>query len=232
MRRNRSGFTLIELLVVIAIIAILAAILFPVFAQAREAARKTTCLSNLKQIGTAASMYEQDFDENCMPAFAGTQSFGNQWPELSEPYLKNLGQINASVGYQFNGKVFMCPTAPMTANVNLRRPYGYNFVYLGRGTTIVPLAAVQAPASTIRICEIWRIDASFPSPGIGSVLAYPPSNATASFIFPRDWHSGQTAVLFVDNHVKAMKREKIMEPGGGSSGLSADPWWRADGVKP
>jgi prepilin-type N-terminal cleavage/methylation domain-containing protein len=62
MRRNR-GFTLIELLVVIAIIAILAAILFPVFARAREAARKATCLSNLKQIALAAIMYAQDYDE-------------------------------------------------------------------------------------------------------------------------------------------------------------------------
>ena len=61
------GFTLIELLVVIAIIAILAAILFPVFAQAREAARKTQCLSNTKQIGTAYMMYLQDFDETFPP---------------------------------------------------------------------------------------------------------------------------------------------------------------------
>src|SRR5207302_8529479 len=63
MRSPRRGFTLIELLVVIAIIAILAAILFPVFARAREAARKTTCLSNLKNIGLAALMYVQDYDE-------------------------------------------------------------------------------------------------------------------------------------------------------------------------
>lgn len=63
MRRRRAGFTLIELLVVIAIIAILAAILFPVFAQAREAARKTECLSNARQIGLATMMYAQDYDE-------------------------------------------------------------------------------------------------------------------------------------------------------------------------
>lgn len=62
-RRDRRGFTLIELLVVIAIIAILAAILFPVFARARDAARKASCLSNMKQIGTAAMMYTQDYDE-------------------------------------------------------------------------------------------------------------------------------------------------------------------------
>jgi prepilin-type N-terminal cleavage/methylation domain-containing protein len=65
--RQRGGFTLIELLVVIAIIAILAAILFPVFAQAREKARQTTCVSNLKQIGTAFMMYVQDYDETYPP---------------------------------------------------------------------------------------------------------------------------------------------------------------------
>ncbi|HZO87272.1 MAG TPA: prepilin-type N-terminal cleavage/methylation domain-containing protein [Chthonomonadaceae bacterium] len=66
--RMRKGFTLIELLVVIAIIAILAAILFPVFAQAREQARKATCLSNQRQIGTAIAMYTQDYDETLVPA--------------------------------------------------------------------------------------------------------------------------------------------------------------------
>src|SRR5579872_2787695 len=61
--RGRRGFTLIELLVVIAIIAILAAILFPVFARAREQARKASCISNMKQLGLAALMYTQDYDE-------------------------------------------------------------------------------------------------------------------------------------------------------------------------
>jgi prepilin-type N-terminal cleavage/methylation domain-containing protein/prepilin-type processing-associated H-X9-DG protein len=74
MRRNR-GFTLIELLVVIAIIAILAAILFPVFARAREAARKATCLSNLKQLALAAIMYAQDYDE-CLPSCVGSDGEG------------------------------------------------------------------------------------------------------------------------------------------------------------
>ncbi len=75
-RRNPYGFTLIELLVVIAIIAILAAILFPVFAQAREKARQATCLSNLNQIGLSANMYLQDYDETYFPAysFSGTNS--------------------------------------------------------------------------------------------------------------------------------------------------------------
>jgi prepilin-type N-terminal cleavage/methylation domain-containing protein len=70
-KRFNTAFTLIELLVVIAIIAILAAILFPVFARAREQARKTACLSNLKQIGTATLMYAQDYDETLCPPYKG-----------------------------------------------------------------------------------------------------------------------------------------------------------------
>src|ERR1043166_6645950 len=76
MTRRRYAFTLIELLVVIAIIAILAAILFPVFAQARESARTTACLSNLKQIGMSIRMYSQDYDDN-FPM--GTYSGSRNW---------------------------------------------------------------------------------------------------------------------------------------------------------
>src|SRR4051794_24819328 len=98
-RRMRPAFTLIELLVVIAIIAILAAILFPVFAQAREAARKSSCQSNLKQIGTAWMMYSQDFDEltpggndgqstNCTN-IAARGAWGGWIGNLLLPYTKN-----------------------------------------------------------------------------------------------------------------------------------------------
>src|ERR1700760_715372 len=85
-----KAFTLIELLVVIAIIAILAAILFPVFAQAREKARAISCLSNLKQIGTGMMMYTQDYDENLCPPFVGATGPNAQtWDRLVQPYLKN-----------------------------------------------------------------------------------------------------------------------------------------------
>lgn len=81
---RRRGFTLIELLVVIAIIAILAAILFPVFAKAREAARKTACLNNGKQIGTGVMMYVQDYDE-----MYPTADFGGYVAQV-QPYVKNI----------------------------------------------------------------------------------------------------------------------------------------------
>src|SRR5207244_93437 len=89
----RKGFTLIELLVVIAIIAILAAILFPVFAQAREQARRTQCLSNVRQIGLAMQMYMQDYDETT-PAVvhlrSGNQASVEDFYGTLQPYVKNI----------------------------------------------------------------------------------------------------------------------------------------------
>src|SRR4051794_1213489 len=102
---RRRAFTLIELLVVIAIIAILAAILFPVFAQAREAARQSSCLSNMKQIGTALTMYTQDYDETLAGNDGIEEGFGlpqglltpccgpnanRNWARDVQPYVKNL----------------------------------------------------------------------------------------------------------------------------------------------
>src|SRR6266498_5610709 len=95
-RMKSKGFTLIELLVVIAIIAILAAILFPVFAQAREAARKASCLSNLRQLGLGMNMYTQDYDER-FPNWAWGNTYGGRgsafghWHSAIFPYVKNTG---------------------------------------------------------------------------------------------------------------------------------------------
>ncbi len=111
--KRSAAFTLIELLVVIAIIAILAAILFPVFAQARESARKTSCLSNLKQLGTSVMMYTQDYDEQF--------PFGHNWtcetancsdvekPKKSEPeyYMGSKFQLSP---YLKNKQVWVCPS--------------------------------------------------------------------------------------------------------------------------
>ncbi|MCS6862516.1 MAG: DUF1559 domain-containing protein [Abditibacteriales bacterium] len=104
LKRRQGAFTLIELLVVIAIIAILAAILMPVFAQAREKARTASCQSNLKQIMSAILMYNQDYDEQVMPNGwyqLGTTGNWITWMELVNPYIKNE-------------QVFKCPSAPKT----------------------------------------------------------------------------------------------------------------------
>ena len=94
MRRHRGGFTLIELLVVIAIIAILAAILFPVFAQARGKARQTACLSNMKQIGMAIQMYHDDYQE--LP-----------------PHLSTLAST-----YVTDKRLLVCPSDPLAGHQN------------------------------------------------------------------------------------------------------------------
>ncbi|CCW34177.1 prepilin-type N-terminal cleavage/methylation domain-containing protein [Chthonomonas calidirosea] len=91
-QHSNKGFTLIELLVVIAIIAILAAILFPVFAQAREKARQAACLSNLRQVGLAVQMYAQDYDENIVHTELGgdiDDAHEYYWGDMLQPYLKN-----------------------------------------------------------------------------------------------------------------------------------------------
>src|SRR5438132_10494453 len=108
----RRGFTLIELLVVIAIIAILAAILFPVFAQAREKARQTSCTSNLKQIGLAFKMYIQDYDERwpkCDPYPNGPNT-----PGTTGSHGTDFGWdgwiSNALIPYTKNQGIYICPS--------------------------------------------------------------------------------------------------------------------------
>jgi prepilin-type N-terminal cleavage/methylation domain-containing protein len=118
-RSPKRGFTLIELLVVIAIIAILAAILFPVFAQARAQARKTTCLSNNKQVGLSILMYVQDYDEVLPLLFEPSNGFNAQdfipnatrdWHNLIQPYTKNYQMMICPD----SGLTFSDPSQPVT----------------------------------------------------------------------------------------------------------------------
>lgn len=170
---RRRAFTLIELLVVIAIIAILAAILFPVFAQARESARKAACQSNLKQIGNALMMYMQDYDGNFPNAAVEPRPWGpNDDPNFCAqvPYipartrcsrveLRGTGWrgwvSNVLLPYEKNSQIYRCPSRSDTwGQTNWRNPdgtnsYGYNFRSLGGawGTQpTIPESRIEAPA--------------------------------------------------------------------------------------
>ncbi len=172
-KRERSGFTLIELLVVIAIIAILAAILFPVFAQAREAARKTQCLSNVKNLMTGTMMYVQDYD-NRYPGWNGGVNWGTPespdwWMNQIQPYVKNYGVYACpSDGRKFqeNGKncdacgwgnsIILGSTQNKTLPPRFYKcSYGASEWLVGSGSTYNNESAVPAPASTVFLAEGW-----------------------------------------------------------------------------
>ena len=157
--RAQSGFTLIELLVVIAIIAILASILFPVFAQAREKARQTTCASNQKQIGLAITMYAQDYDETLPPYSFGTGTAGffgyfgtdgARWADMIFPYVKSTAAYDCP-----DGNVHLAKYAGGLYFDTQTYSYGYSTPSLTTdpdstyGVAGRTLAAMTSPSTTI-----------------------------------------------------------------------------------
>lgn len=211
----RRAFTLIELLVVIAIIAILAAILFPVFAQAREKARQTTCVSNLRQIGIGFLMYAQDFDEIMPPlSQSGGSLTGGRWPAFMQRYFKLRS-------------FYFCPSATkpwILGGVNYRDPihagtfwyeygysllpdYGYNYMTLANRS----LGAVESPTDTVMLVESIY-DGAYPNQTDGFYYVMPPAYwagtasgySAASYGYCNPRHQGKASVSFVDGHVKPL----------------------------
>ncbi len=235
---RETGFTLIELLVVIAIIAILAAILFPVFAQARESARRTQCLSNIRQTGTAMYMYIQDYDETTPAVVHGSGTLENDFYAIIQPYVKNV-------------QMFYCPdrtewTMPSGDNCSgqpLTNPqqrcigYGYNWGILSSvragmignrihftGGYIEPgisLASIVAPADMM----VYGDTGDNPRYTICSnyIFQYY-TNITRNGQLR---HGGNLNINFADGHAKAM-RWKAGTYGGGIFGL---PKSQADQIK-
>ena len=193
--KTRSAFTLIELLVVIAIIAILAAILFPVFARARENARRSSCQSNLKQIGLGILQYTQDYDEKYPMALdsgtGGTYNF--TWVQAIQPYIKSV-------------QVFQCPSdpdagqpAPAAGWAGIKCSYGGNALYANHvdgsggdvygfagifytanyGGSPQSLSTVSSPSTTIMAADKFSSDTS----SIAAAADKPFGNASGTGLF-------------------------------------------------
>ena len=235
--KRRSAFTLIELLVVIAIIAILAAILFPVFAQAREKARQTACLSNGKQMATALLMYTQDYDET-LPMATYSPWCGlavndfriPKWMDMLYPYIKNEA-------------VFTCPSFPgdaanhqkyvyqpatcVGARATQYGTYSLNGVYpamtavSAHGPAGLALPAISLPADTIFLNEggDWGVNRN----AVTGWTANPVMDKTASPISLRTtiggqsvivgkmFHSGGMNNVFCDGHAKWLRGEALIQ---------------------
>ncbi len=145
---RKQGFTLIELLVVIAIIAILAAILFPVFAKAREKARQSSCLSNLKQLALASLMYVQDYDEM-------SQRWHGYWDSGQVPTVSDPFWYQYIIPYTKNQQIFLCPSA---ADKALDPAYSPANTYLctyavSNGWPQQALGSFVSPSETVMLCE-------------------------------------------------------------------------------
>ena len=162
---RRFGFTLIELLVVIAIIAILAAILFPVFARARAKAEQASCLSNVKQLTLAHLMYCSDYDGMFMPACQYPdpdfhREIGWDFLVLWNPdYTVNSYSLGTIGPYTKNGQIAVCPTFVANSEGRPTSGYGLNASYLGgyrdaySFKASAALGSVQRPAETVLLCD-------------------------------------------------------------------------------
>lgn len=235
---RRKAFTLIELLVVIAIIAILAAILFPVFAQAREKARQTSCTSNLKQIGLAFRMYIQDYDERTLQnnpkntnGFAAGDTFGQQGSG-GQSFQYNGWISNGLIPYVKNQLIYQCPSINSTGfydpwnggkvggptdtngadsqNNGATNNTSYAFNYASDYG--IKEAVLTAPANAILVTDSGNAwwDCQYNST---CGFKADPTRDWASHLAQNkkktEWHTGKNNWLFADGHVKTLGWDSI-----------------------
>jgi prepilin-type N-terminal cleavage/methylation domain-containing protein/prepilin-type processing-associated H-X9-DG protein len=217
---KRTAFTLIELLVVIAIIAILAAILFPVFARARENARRASCQSNLKQIGLGIMQYTQDYDER-LPQITGNASGAGAeggWTYFTTwPYDPATQQFDPSRGsiypYLKSTQIFICPSD--TNGQRQKQSYGYNGCVAGKSDA----AFDEATKWSLIVEEAQPGDIAKTSTDDGYYAAFGNDRLSSR-------HLDGSNIAFLDGHVKWYRPEKALADNfhvGGVSGLTACP---------
>lgn len=220
--RGQSGFTLIELLVVIAIIAILAAILFPVFSRARENARKAQCQSNLKQLSMGIMQYAQDYDQRYPLGYVVTPTgYVTTWAKLIDPYVKSAG-------------IFLCQSDVITSIDRTTLRYG-SYGYHGRLFGNTAEMHIAKPAETIMLGDAAQVtvatrylppdmwvregptewNMSFPRYLSGSTVLTDPDYAGTGTTqrrrpFPR--HMGGALFAFADGHVKWLRVDAVVSP--------------------
>ena len=219
--KARSAFTLIELLVVIAIIAILAAILFPVFARARENARRSSCSSNLKQIGLGVLQYVQDYDERYPPAYSNGEPAFTPWHALVQPYVKSTqlfacpSNTNNTVPVNNTGGTTGVPFIPSSyvanGSGNKNNSLGpdedrpMNAAVLPASPNSRPggasIAQMDSTSTTILVGEHTGVGTTIygnPDQHIGKPSVTPPISYLTN-------HLGQSNWLYADGHVKSLR---------------------------
>ncbi len=221
---RRRGFTLIELLVVIAIIAILAAILFPVFAQAREKARQAQCGSNLRNLSTALTLYVQDYDELFPLAAYATGPFGFvTWHDLTDPYARNTGVWHCPSSQVKKADAGGAPTTHYGYNVRYLTTIGLNLAGTYMGHQGVSLAAVGRPSETVLFTDARSSLTASWCGDDGKFLLLPNDPNLDCWGRPTPLHQEGMNVAWVDGHVKWAR------PSAFYTGQSpADRWFDLD----
>ncbi len=203
--RKTVGFTLIELLVVIAIIAILAAILFPVFARAREAARQISCLNSMKQVGLAMLMYAKDHDDRLVDYSDGSGFTSKTWFDFMTSYLKK-------------GKIYQCPDLNVDLGSDIdRRVFGFGVNWhhavshpKGDGNPL-KLGSIKNPSKTLMLADAWNKGVAGGDGTKGAAAIYCPwcgYEYGNSLVAPR--HGEGANLVFVDGHAKWMLLDQFI----------------------